>query len=184
MVSLMSLVIPSLVAAVIVFIASSIIHMVLPIHKNDVRRVPDEDAAQNALRPLNLAPGDYALPHALNMKDPVFNERMKKGPVVFMTVRPAGPVSMGSSLSMWFVFLVVVSFVAAYITSRAVPAGGEYLAVFRFAGTTAFAAYGLGVLPSSIWWGRNWGATVKTVVDGFVYGLLTGGTFGWLWPAA
>jgi hypothetical protein len=24
--------------------------------------------------------------------------------------------------------------------------------------------------------------TVKNVVDGLVYGLLTGGVFGWLWP--
>jgi len=26
------------------------------------------------------------------------------------------------------------------------------------------------------------GVTLKEVVDGLVYGLLTGGTFGWLWP--
>lgn len=182
MVPLTALLVPTVLAAVIVFVASSLIHMVLPIHKNDVRGMPDEEAAQNALRTLNLAPGDYALPHAVNMKDPAFNERMKRGPVVFMTVRRPGPVSLGSSLAMWFVFLLVVSFVAAYVTSRAVPPGGDYLQVFRFAGVTAFAAYGLGALPTSIWWGRNWAATIKTVVDGFVYGLLTAGAFGWLWP--
>jgi hypothetical protein len=27
-----------------------------------------------------------------------------------------------------------------------------------------------------------WGATIKEVIDGLVYGLLTAGTFGWLWP--
>jgi hypothetical protein len=27
-----------------------------------------------------------------------------------------------------------------------------------------------------------WGTTIKEVIDGLVYGLLTAGTFGWLWP--
>ncbi len=38
MVSLMSLWIPILVSAVIVFVLSSIIHMVLPYHRTDLRK--------------------------------------------------------------------------------------------------------------------------------------------------
>lgn len=43
MVTLSALWLPILLSAVIVFVASSIIHMAIPIHKNDYRQLPDED---------------------------------------------------------------------------------------------------------------------------------------------
>jgi hypothetical protein len=43
-------------------------------------------------------------------------------------------------------------------------------------------AYGLGNLSNSIWKGQPWSMTIKEVIDGLVYALLTAGTFGWLWP--
>jgi hypothetical protein len=51
----------------------------------------------------------------------------------------------------------------------------HYLTVFRVAGTAAFMAYGLGHLSNGIWKGETWGATIKEVIDGLVYGLLTAG---------
>ena len=60
--------------------------------------------------------------------------------------------------------------------------GTQYLEVFRFAGTTAFAAYSLALAQHSIWYRRNWGATLRSMFDGLVYALLTAGVFGWLWP--
>ena len=42
-------------------------------------------------------------------------------------------------------------------------------------------AYGLGHLSNGIWKGQLWSATIKEVIDGLIYGLLTAGTFGWLW---
>lgn len=185
MVSVMSLWLPILLAAVIVFVASSIIHMVLPYHRNDFRKVPKEDAVQDALRGFNIPPGDYALPYAASpgdMQKPGFLEKMNKGPVVLMTVVPSGPPSMGTSLALWFVYCVIVGIFAAYIAGRALEPGAQYLAVFRFAGCTAFAGYALGLLQNSIWYHRDWVATLKSVLDGLVYALLTAGTFGWLWP--
>ena len=64
MVPLSSLWLPILLSAVLVFIASSVIHMVLGYHKNDVKKVPDEDAVQDAFRRLGITPGDYAVPCA------------------------------------------------------------------------------------------------------------------------
>lgn len=185
MVSVISLTVPILVSAVIVFVASSIIHMVLPYHRNDLRRLPNEDAVLDALRRFSIPPGDYAAPHAGSpegMKKPEFVEKMKKGPVVLMTVAPAGPPSMGTSLLLWFFYSVVVSVFAAYIAGRALAPGAHYLEVFRFAGCSAFMAYSLALPQNSIWFKRNWGMTLKTMFDGLVYGLLTAGTFGWLWP--
>ena len=83
MVPVISLAVPILVSAVIVFVASSIIHMVLPYHRTDIRKAPKEDELLDALRRLNLPPGDYGAPHAgspAGMNQPEFIEKMKKGP--------------------------------------------------------------------------------------------------------
>jgi hypothetical protein len=185
MVPVTSLWLPIILSAVIVFLASSIIHMVLPIHRNDVRRLDQEDAVMDALRRFNLPPGDYAFPHAGSMegmKSPAFLEKMSKGPVAFMTVAPSGPPAMGTSLALWFVYSVVVGIFSAYIAGRALGPGVHYLQVFRFVGASAFMGYSLALLQNSIWWRRNWPMTLKSMADGLLYALLTAGTFGWLWP--
>jgi hypothetical protein len=185
MVPVMSLAIPIVVSAVIVFVASSFIHMVLPYHRTDIRKTPKENELLEALRRLNLPPGDYAAPHAgspAGMKQPEFIEKMKKGPIVFMTIAPGSPPSMAMNLVLWFLYSVVVSFFAAYIAGQAVGPGADYPRVFQFVGSTAFMGYSLALLQNSIWYRRNWSMTLKSMFDGLVYGLLTAGTFGWLWP--
>jgi hypothetical protein len=185
MVPLMSLAVPIVLSAVIVFIASSVIHMVASYHKTDFRAVPKADDVQAALRPFGIPPGDYCLPRPGSMaamKDPAFQEKQKKGPVLIMTVLPNGPGNMGKSLGLWFVYSMVVSFFSAYIAGHAVGTGASYLAVFRFVGSTAFMGYSFALLQFSIWYGRNWGTTFKSMFDGLIYALLTAGTFGWLWP--
>ena len=185
MVSVMSLAVPILLSTVLVFIASSILHMVLPIHRNDWRRLPAEDAVLDAIRRHDSPPGDYVAPHAGSpeaMKKPEFVEKMNKGPIVLMTLAPGGSISMGRNLLLWFVYVLVVSVFAAYISGRALGRGANYLEVFRFAGATAFAGYSLALLQNSIWYQRNWSTTVKSMADGVIYALLTAGTFGWLWP--
>jgi hypothetical protein len=186
MISIASLWLPILVSAVFVFIASSIIHMLLPYHKSDFGKVPKEDEAMDALRPFDIPPGDYVMPCAgssQEMKSPEFAEKTKKGPIIFMTVLPSGSFSMGKSLVLWFLYSIVVSIFAAYITSRAVDPGDEYLTVFRFAGATAFLGYSVALWQNSIWYKRSWCSTAKNTFDGFVYALCTAGAFGWLWPS-
>jgi hypothetical protein len=118
------------------------------------------------------------------MKDcntPEFVEKLTRGPVFVMTVIPNGPMSMSRPLVQWFIFVVVVSVLTAYLAGATLPAGAPYLAVFRVTGTTAFIAYAAGVWPQSIWYSRPWSTTLKFTLDGLIYGLLTGGVFGWLW---
>jgi len=50
-----------------------------------------------------------------------------------MTVFKNGPRSMGVSLVTWFVFSLLVSLFAAYVSGRALAPGAHYLAAFRFA---------------------------------------------------
>ena len=185
MVPVTSLVVPILVSAVIVFLASSVIHMVLPIHRHDWRRLPAEDGVLDAIRRFNIPPGDYLAPHAGSpeaMKNPEFIERMNKGPLLILTLAPGGPPSIGKNLLLWFIYSIVISIIAAYIAGRALAPGAQYSEAFRFAGCTAFVGYALALPQNSIWYRRNWGSTIKSMVDGLIYGLLTGGAFGWLWP--
>lgn len=185
MVSLMSLVIPILLSAVVVFIASAILHMVIPFHKNDLKKVPREDEFLAAIRQFNLPAGDYAAPHADSaaaMKDPAFIEKREKGPTVLMTLTPGAPPSMGTHLTKWFIYCIVVSLFAAYIASRTLPAGTEYLEVFRIVGTTAFMGYSLALVQNWIWYMKDGGSTFRSMIDGLAYALLTAGIFGWMWP--
>jgi hypothetical protein len=184
MVALTSLWIPILLSAVIVFIASSIIHMVLPYHRSDYKQLPDEDKVLATLRPASLNPGLYIFPYCTHkdMKSPAIAEKQKQGPVGSMTVIPNGPPNMGKYLGTWFTYCVIIGIFTAYLTGRTVAPGASYLAVFRVAGTVAFMAYGVGQISDSIWKNQPWSNTIKHVFDGLIFALLTAGTFGWLWP--
>lgn len=175
---------PILLSAVFVFIASSIIHMLPLWHRNDYPALPNQDQAMDALRPLAIPPGDYMFPRAASMSDmktPEYKEKLRRGPVMMVTVM-RGEMGMGKPLVLWFLFSIVVSYFAAYIAGRALPPGAHYLDVFRFAGATAFIAYAAGLWPMSIWYHRAWSMTIKSTFDGLLYGMLTAGVFGWLWP--
>jgi hypothetical protein len=184
MVSLTALWPPILLSAVIVFVASSIMHMLLPYHRSDYRQLPDEDKTLAGLRAAGLKRGLYVFPYCTHkdMKSPAIVEKYKQGPVGFMTILPSGPPALPRFLIQWLVFCLLIGFFVAYLTAHTVPPGANYLVVFRVVGTAAFLAYGLGNLSNGIWKGQPWSVTVKEVIDGLIYGLLTAGTFGWLWP--
>ena len=176
---------PILLSSAIVFIVSSIIHMLSPWHKNDYPKLPDQEKVLDVLRPFNIPRGEYMMPRPATreeMRSPEFVEKMKKGPVVLLSVWSNGPASMGKPLILWFLYTVVVGIFAAYVAGRALPLGAAYLHVFRFAGVTAFIAYAAALWQMSIWYNRPWSTTIKSTVDGLIYALLTAGVFGWLWP--
>ena len=185
MISLMALWLPIVLSAVAVFIASSIIHMVLKYHNTDYGKIPSEDGVMEAMRGFTIPPGDYVMPHAGSMKEmgsDEFKEKQNKGPVAFMTVLPNGVCGMGQQLTLWFLFSILVGVLAAYVARMTIPAGADYLLVHRVTGTVAFCCYSMAHLTSSIWYKKKWSGTLKNVFDGLVYGLVTGGVFGWLWP--
>lgn len=174
---------PIVLSAIFVFIVSSIIHMVLGYHASDYQQLPNEEQVMDALSKMNIQPGHYAVPKANSMKEyntPEFQVKVAKGPNMFMHVRKPG-MSMGSSLMKWFAFLLLVNIFVAYVASHTVNPGADYLTVHRLVGCVAFMGYGLALFQDAIWDGRSWGATWKMLFDALIYGLVTGGTFGWLW---
>lgn len=185
MTSLAALWLPIIVAAVFMFVASSIVHMVLPWHKGDYPKLAREQEFLDAIRPLDIPPGDYMAPRAQSMeemKSPDFLARYERGPRVIMTVLRPGPMSMSRELTLWFVYLLVIAIFAAYVASRAVPPGGDYLQVFRFAGVSAFLGLAGGLWQMAIWYHRSMRVTVLSTIDALLYALIAAGAFGWLWP--
>ena len=185
MVSLAALWLPILLSAVIVFVASSIIHMVLPYHRSEYHQLPDEDNLLATLRAAGLKRGFYNFPFCTHkdMKSPAVIEKFKQGPVGFITVYPQWPAQHGQ-VPRAVVWLLPGDRFLRRVSHRAhshIPAL-TISAVFRVVGTAAFLAYGLGNLSNSIWKGQPWSMTIKESFDGLVYALLTAGTFGWLWP--
>jgi hypothetical protein len=177
--------IPILVSSVFVFIASSFIHMVLQWwHRSDFVKMPLEDKVMEALRPLSIPPGDYMVPncpHHAEMRTPEFQQKLKDGPVMIVTVLPNGMFGVAKSLVLWFLYLLVVSYLSSYVACHALPPEARYRAVFRIVGVTAFLGYAAALWQNSIWFRRSWVTTIKSTIDGLIYAGLTAGTFGWLW---
>ena len=185
MITIAALWLPILLSAVIVFVARTIIHMGPFWHRGDYPPLPRETEVLNALRPFAIPPGDYFIPRPggmQEMRSRAFKEKLSQGPVVVMTIMPNGMMSMRRNLVQWFVFVTVVSVFCAYIAGRTLPVGTPYPRVFQIVGATGFIGYALALCELSIWYRRSWSLTAKAALDGLIYGALTAGTFGWLWP--
>ncbi len=171
--------VPILVSSAIVFFASFLTHMVLPVHKGDWKGLPNEEATLQSLS--GAEPGGYMFPWGTmkDMKEPAFMEKMKRGPNGTVVIWP-GPVNMGRNLILTFLSCIFIGVFIAYVLWHGFA--GEkrvYMETFRIAGTAAFMAHGLGLIPHAIWYRgmKMW----AVMFDAIVYALLTAGTFAWLW---
>jgi hypothetical protein len=173
---------PILVSAIFVFIASNIIHMMLGYHKGDYKSVPKEDQVMDALRPFNLPPGDYMMPRPASMADfrsTEFQTKRQKGPVAMLTVMTSD-FNMGATMIKWFLYCVVVSLFSGYVGTLA--RDSDYPHIFQIVGCTAYMGYALALWQGGIWYQRSIRTIIVQNIDGLIYGMLTAGTFGWLWP--
>lgn len=181
----MQLLLPILLSAVAVFVASSIIHMVLQLHNPDYRKLANEDEVRDAIRRGTPSPGQYMIPHCVHAKGGPTPEDVKRftdGPVGFLYIRESGMPKIGPFLGKWVLYTVVIAVLVAYLAKSTLPKGESYLAVFRVVGMSAWLAYAWASPPDSIWKGKPWAITVRCLFDGLVYAALTAGVFAWLWP--
>ena len=180
---LLGLWLPILASAVFVFVVSCIIHMALPWHKGDYRKIPSEDQVMDALRPLNIPPGDYMVPRCESMKEmrtPEAKAKRQRGPV-FVATFMSGEMAMGKSMFLWFVYLLVISYFAGYVGAHASYGSPVAIHSRRIIGITAFLGYGGALCQASIWMQRSWCATIRSLIDSLVYAVVTAAAFAWLW---
>ncbi len=182
---LLSLWLPILLSAVVVFVISSLVHMVFKWHASDYNRLPNEDAVRAALNAGNPAPGRYVVPHCADMKDmasEAMQQKYREGPVAHFTLGPTGAPSMGKPLGLWFLMTLVVTTVAAYAATKFVRMDpSQALRAAKLVGTISFVSYGFGAVPESIWMMRPWSSTLKYLLDSALYALGTAAVFWWLW---
>lgn len=185
MVSLAQLWLPILLSAVFVFIASSILHMVLRFwHGPDCRGFSNENELRTAMRNGGAGTGMYMVPYCKpeDMKKPETQQKFKEGPVAFVFIR-SGSMNMAAPLIQWFVFCLLVSIFVAYLAGSTLAPATPSMQVFRVAGTAALLGHAFGSLPTGIWWGHPWQSVFKHTIDGVIYALIAGATFVWLWPS-
>ena len=136
------------------------------------------------MRPFRLQPGEYMLPRAKDMKDcnaPEFVEKLNRGPVLpHDRAGERADVDVAATRA-------VVHLHRRRVGADSLPRRGDAsrgCALPRRLsrrGHDRIDAYAAGVWPQSIWYQRPWSTTLKFTFDGLIYGLLTGGVFGWLW---
>ena len=184
--ALLSLWLPILLSAVVVFVISSLIHMAIKWHASDYNVLPNEDAVRAALRSGNPVPGLYVVPYCGGMKDmasEAMRQKYREGPVGHITLGPSGPPNMGKYLGLWFLWSLIIAAVAAYLAARVFGVEpGHARAAAKLVGAITFIAHGFGTVTESIWMMRTWSSSVKYLLDAALYAAGSGFVFFWLWP--
>lgn len=184
---LLPLWLPIVASAAAVWLLSLIFGMALPHHRQDWIGLPDEDAFMDFLRRSGIKPGNYLFPDFRGreaMKSPKVEKALNQGPVGHLSVWRT-PLTMGDKMVGTFVVYLVASILIGYLTRVALPPGpgpAPFAKVFQVAATGGILAYCFSFLPSAIWWGSYRRTMVANVIDGVVYGLVTGLIFAWWWP--
>ncbi|MFT3807062.1 hypothetical protein [Arenimonas sp.] len=176
---------PILVAAIGVFVASALIHMLFRWHHSDFRRLPDEDAAAAALRSKPLPPGQYTLPYCDGMKEMQTEEMQKRyrdGPIAVLIVRKPGIPGMGPILFQWFLLNLAIATIAAMLVLQVVGLQAHPHAAGHLVGMISLLAYGCGSVTNGIWFAKPWGTVAKDLLDALIYGTVSAFAFVWLWP--
>jgi hypothetical protein len=183
---LLALWLPILLSAVVVFVISSLIHMVLKWHAPDYKGFANEDAVRAAIRAGNPAPGQYVVPYCGDMKEmgsDAMKQKYQEGPVGFVTLTPTGPMNMGKFLGLWFLLNLAVAAIAAGLAGRLFGLDHSHAhGAAKLVGAVTLIAYAIGSISDSIWMGRPWSSTAKYLLDAALYAVGTGLMFLWLWP--
>jgi len=180
---LTSLLAPIALAAVALFFASFLSWMVLPLHFADWKKLEGtkEDGLIGALKELGVAPGNYMFPGwstPEEMKSEEYQQKYQAGPSGIITIFASA--GMGKKLVLTFAYFLVVAFCIAYLATLALPAGAEFMPVFRFVSTASLLAFLTAIVQHAIWFNNR---IVGHVVESIVYACIVGAIFAAMWPA-
>lgn len=183
---LASLWLPILLSAVAVWFLSMILGGPALHHKNDFVGLPpaDEDALMDSFRTLAIKPGNYLIPDfrtRASMESEKVKQALEHGPVGHLSLWRA-PITMGDKVFATLVVHIVVSALIAYLARAALSTPAPFAKVFQVVATAGILAYSFAFIPNCIWHGSYTRTIAFRVIDGIVYGLITGAIFAWRWP--
>lgn len=179
---LTSLLFPVLLSAVALFFASFLSWMVVQLHRDDWKKLEQEDEFLKTMQNLSVPVGSYMFPGCKSseeMKSEEYQEKWNKGPCGVMTVYPK--VNMGKNLGLTFVFFLVICFSLAYLATLAIPAGAEFKVVFRFMATAGLLTFLSATIQHAIWFHNR---IIGHIIESIAYAVVIGVIFGLMWPAA
>ena len=185
--SLMSFWLPILLSAVFVFVASSVINMALKFwHVADMKGFANEEEVAAAIRKGKPAQGVYTIPFCdpKTFKEPAVQEKFRLGPIAKINLSANGMPNLGKLLGAWFVFCLLVSIGCAGLAAQALPPHPGTHLILHTVGIAALLGYSFGEVTNSIWRAQPWIVSIKYMIDGLVYAIITAATFAWLWPTA
>lgn len=181
---LLPLWLPILISAAVVWVVSAIVWMALPHHKNDFIALADENSFIDFLRKSGIKPGNYVFPDFRGreaMKSEKTCKALEAGPVGHLSVWQT-PLTMGGKMFGTFIVYLIVNTFIAYLAAVTLPKPAEFARVFQVVGTAGIIAYSFSFIPNMIWFGAYRRTIVAGIIDGIVYGLITGAIFAWRWP--
>jgi hypothetical protein len=184
--TLLSLWLPILLSAVVVFFISSLIHMVFKWHAADYHAFANEDDVRAAIRAGNPTPGRYVVPYCGDMKamaDEGMQRKYREGPIAHVVIGPNGIPNMGKYLGTWFVWTLIIAAVAGCLAGHAFAPGPIHArSAAKLVAAITFIAHGFGSVTESIWMMRRWSETARHLLDAALYAAGSGAVFLWLWP--
>jgi hypothetical protein len=160
-VSLAQLWLPILIATVCVFFTSSIIWMLLPYHKPDIKFIPNETEFDEAMAKLKA--------------------RWKSGPWGTINVMGQQP-NFAINLLKTFIAYGLITTMVAYIAGMSVGPGAEYMHVFRAVATAGVLGHCMGGLANAFFMGTPTRFIFTSFIDGVIFALITAGVIASMWP--
>src|SRR5258706_16350190 len=129
MIGITELWLPIVVAGVLVFMVSALLHMAFTYHDRDFAPLPDEAALLTVLKAQQIGTGNYCAPRPANRADSrseTFRQKQQTAPMIMMNVLAAGRFNMGRTMLQWFSYCIVVSLLVAYVAGHALGTGAGY----------------------------------------------------------
>jgi len=172
---------PILLATVALFFTSFLSWMVLGLHAQDWKKLPEEDPVLDALRQVGAQPGNYMVPgmDPGTKQSEEYMAKMQRGPMGVLTLFPG--MTMGRNLALTLLYFFVVSIGLAYLARLAIPAGADFLTVFRFVSTASLMTFLAALVQHAIWFRCR---IVGHIVESVLYAVIVASLFGAMWPKA
>lgn len=172
---------PILASGLTTHVLSTIAWVVLPHHKPDWQKLPDEDKLHETIT-RSVPPGQYIFPFARDgetAKSESFQKKSEQGTGTLVIWN--NPPNMAKAILQTLTAFMVIAFVIGYLASLALQPGAEFMKVFQFVTSAGLLAYVSAHFPFVFWFRRK---MAMEIVDGVVFAIATGLVFASLWPAA